>query len=277
MREYTPQIQISADDPVCSTSSMEGTVIGILFDKKGSEIKDAITTRLSLIDNKITEYTSVADKTEVFIEEKRKVLKNLDTLHQDRLDEKRAFLLPYKRELEDIVKKAEDRVFKYDKETYKKLGEQAVIFEEGFDSFKENFDELDDFIEKEKDIIDPIRGIGYGKIQGAIGIQGVTGPQGFMGESGSGSGNIGLGVTNPEEILELVSEDEDRAMARLYTLRNLLNKCVNKLEGLKYCIRGLKDEKRRLVLISTHLDNNRLYKLDLNKLSAFGFEDVEME
>jgi len=277
MREYTPQIQISADDPVCSTSSLEGTVIGILFDKKGSEIKDAITTRLDLIDNKITEYSSVAEKTETFIEEKRNILKDLDILHQNRLDEKKAFLQPFKRDIEDIVKKAEEKVFKYDKDTYKKLSEQAVIFEEGFDGFKENFDDLDDFLDKEKDIIRNVE-----ICRGFIGVQGDTGVRGEAGSLGdqgpiSGSGNIGMGMTSPEEILELVSEDEDRAIARLRTLRSLLNKNVCKLHDLQIGIKGLKDEKRRLILISTHLDDNRLYKLDLNKLSAFGFEDVETE
>jgi len=37
----------------------------------------------------------------------------------------------------------------------------------------------------------------------------------------------------------------------------------------------LEEEKRRLSLIARNLDEKRSYKLDLNKLSAFGFEDVE--
>lgn len=280
MSDYTPQIQISANDPVCSTSSLEGTVIGILFEKGGTEIREAITIRLGLIDKKIAEYDSMADKTETFIGEKRKVLKDLDALYQNRSDEKKAFLLPFKRELENIVKKAEDKVFIYDKETYKQLGEQAVIFEEGFESFRENFDELDNFLRKEKDIIQGETHV-Y-NIQGATGTQGIgigtTGPQGSTGISGAtGSGNIGTGVTDPEEILELMSDDEDKAIARLNTLRDLLIKNVNKLENLKKGIKKLKDEKRRLTLIRAHLDDDRSYKLDLNKLSAFGFEDTESE
>lgn len=280
-KEYVPQIQISANDPVCSTSSLEGTIVGILFEKKGLEIKKAIGVRLGLIDKKITEYGSIAEKTETFIEEKRKVLKDLDILYQDRSDEKKAFLLPFKRELEGIVKKAEDKVFGYDKETYKKLGEQAVVFEEGFEKFKKNFDALDDFLKKEKDVIQGDTSIFRG-IQGATGAQGLgmqgshDGSTGACGITGS-AGNLGLGLTNPEEILELISDDEDKAVARLYTLRDLLKKNVNKLENLKIGIKKLKDEKRRLTLINMHLDDGRLYKLDLNKLSAFGFEDIESE
>ncbi len=70
-----------------------------------------------------------------------------------------------------------------------------------------------------------------------------------------------------------MSTDEDKAVAKLETLRNLLKKNVNKLENLKKGIKKLEDEKRRLVLIMNHLDDERTYKLDLNKLSAFGFED----
>jgi len=269
MSEYTPQIQVSADDPVCSTSSLEGTIIGILFEKKGQAIKEAITVRLSLIDKKITEYKSMADKTEIFIDEKRKILRDLDILYLTRFDEKKAFLQPYKRELEVIVKKAEDKVFNFDKETYKQLGEQAVIFEEGFESFKENSDELDDFLKKEEDIIRGETSIYM--MQGATGLQGMQGPTG----SGiAGFGNVGVGLTSPEEILELMSTDEDKAIAKLETLRNLLKKNVNKLENLKKGIKKLEGEKRRLILITDHLDDERTYKLDLNKLSAFGFEDA---
>ena len=273
-KEYVPQIQISADDPVCSTSSLEGTVVGILFDKKGSEIKNAIETRLCLIDEKITEYDTVAKETEIFIEDKRNILKDLDTLHQDRVDEKQALLLPFKRELENTVKKAEDKVFNYDKETYKKLSEQAVAFEEGFEKFKKNSDALDDFLKKERDIIQGDTRI-FRDLQGETGLQGIQGPRGDIGAQGfTENGNIGMGLTSPEEILELVSEDEDKAIARLQTLRELLRKNVTKLENLNNGIKKLKDEKRRLVLIKIHLDDNRSYKLDLNKLSAFGFEDI---
>ena len=109
-------------------------------------------------------------------------------------------------------------------------------------------------------------------------IQGSTGLQGLYGSKGiSGTGNIGLGSTNPEKILELMFDDEDKAIARLKTLQELLKKNVNKLENLKKGIKKLENEKRRLVLIKMHIDDGRSYKLDLNKLSAFGFEDIEIE
>lgn len=275
MSEYTPQIQVSADDPVCSTSSLEGTIIGILFDKKGREIKESISVRLGLIDKKVTEYKSMAEKTEIFIEEKGRILKSLDMLYQARCDEKKAFLLPYKRELEAIVKNAEDKVFSFDKDTYKQLGEQAVIFEGGFESFKKNFDELDEFLKKEEDIIREATSmyVDPGVMTGAQGPSGLIGATGVQGITGT-TGNLGVGLTSPEEILELMSTEQDKAIAKLETLRSLLRKNMTKLENLKKGIKKLENEKRRLVLIMNHIDEERVYKLDLNKLSAFGFEDA---
>lgn len=44
-QEYTPQICISANDPVNSVKSLEGSVIGILFEKKGKVIRSSIHKR----------------------------------------------------------------------------------------------------------------------------------------------------------------------------------------------------------------------------------------
>ena len=38
MSEYREPIAIAEDDPICSASALNGTVIGILFEKTGKEI-----------------------------------------------------------------------------------------------------------------------------------------------------------------------------------------------------------------------------------------------
>ena len=77
-----------------------------------------------------------------------------------------------------------------------------------------------------------------------------------------------------ENVVNLSSTEEDKALTKMRTLRNLLQKYLNRIETLKDVSRKLKEECRRLKLIAKNIDDDRAYKLDLNKLSAFGFEDM---
>jgi hypothetical protein len=281
MKEYRTQLQINNYDPICAASTIGDTVIGILFEKQGSEIKTAIGSRLKLVDEKVKNYQSVVSKIEVFIEEKRKVLKDLDIIAQDRSDEKSALVRPYQKKIDDIRKKIQDVAYDHDKETHKKIREQAVVFEKGFDDFKPQFDELDEFLRKERERVETIQSGSQGVtgIQGATGMHGIKGIEGTRGEvyepvRGCGFGDpVTAPSTKPEDIF---TEEESRALSRIWTLRSLLQKYVGKIETLKNAIKSLLEEKRRLSLISRNLDNTRSYKLDLNKLSAFGFEDIEV-
>lgn len=75
-----------------------------------------------------------------------------------------------------------------------------------------------------------------------------------------------------KELLEFSTDPGDKAYTRLGALRSLLRKCTKKLRVLKDGINKLKEEKRRLQLTYDNIDIKRDYKLDLNMLSAFGFE-----
>lgn len=270
MSEYKPVLRTSHDD-FWSASSLGNTVIGILFEKKGEDIKKAIFARMDIIVKKVAEYKSISQKIEEFIEKKRVVLRSLDDFYQIRSDEKDALIMPFKRKIEETVKKCNDEIFSFDRTTQKQLGEKALTFEDGFDAFQPNFEELDLFLQKEREIIEPIRGIGFGDgyqgPRGVTGIQGTTGVQGMSGSSG--------GEPEVEYGLQESTEEEDKAYARLSTIRNLLRKYEEKLNVLKNVIRSLEDELRRLTLIRDNIEDQRNYKLDLNKLSALGFEDLK--
>jgi len=272
MSEYKPVLRTSADD-FWSATSLGNTVIGILFEKKGEDIKQAIFARMDIIVKKIAEYKSISHKIEEFIERKRVVLKGLDDFYEGRSNEKDALIMPFKRKIEETVKKCNDEIFSFDRTTQKQLGEKALTFEDGFDAFKPNFEELDQFLKREvemqnlilhRDYTSP--GV-YTGIQGCTGLQGTTGTQGIRGSQGEPEVEYGLQES---------TEEEDKAYARLSTVRHLLSKYEEKLIRMKSVMRSLEDELRRLTLIRDNIEDQRNYKLDLNKLSALGFEDLKV-
>jgi hypothetical protein len=233
--------------------------------------------------SKISDYNSISTKIGAFIDEKRKFLKALDIYVQGRFDERQALILPHQRQIDEIAKKCNDKVFDFNNETQKSLGKRALDFEGGFEQFQPNFTELDEFLKREEVII---QGVGASNcsitgIQGITGLMGVRGSIGSTGDQGVcgtyvTSSNYGQSwTTSTDNIKEPeISEDEDEALAKMSTLRNLLQKYVNKLESLKTVIRKLEYEKRRLTLVKNSIEDDRIFKLDLPKLSAFGFEDL---
>jgi hypothetical protein len=298
MSEYKPPIKISADDPLCSASAVGNTVIGMLFEKTGAEIKGAITARIAAISCKIAQYEGMVQKMETFIEKKRSVLREMDKFQILRQDERRANMRPIDREIaeatkvvESLMRKRFDFVDDFNEETRKQLGKKALVFDEGFDEFQSEFSQLDDFMSKERyivrGVVDTIGSSRYG--YDAINAQGVTGIQGLCGSTGekgiSGSSAYYSPQLN-ESFLEHPKDsdegdwddeetEEDKAISRLGTLRGIIDKYMRKVGEIQDAIRSLHEEKRRLELIGRNLDDERSYKLDINKLSAFGFENID--
>jgi len=271
MKEYKPQLRVSADD-LCSATTLGNTVIGILFEKRGSDIKKALSMRLSIIDEKIDQYNGVVKKIVDFIDKKRKVLKDFDIFYQGKCDEREALIAPYKREIEAVWKKCDNVVYDFNRKIFKDLSKKAVVFEDGFEQFKPNFDELDEFLQREENIVSAIQGYGVAGLQGQTGIQGLTGSTGCNGMTGSEDPMRGIGYGDK---VDAITKDEDSAVAKMETLRSLLQKYLNRVESLKQCVKRLKHERRSLSLILKNIADDRVYKLDLNKLSAFGFEDLD--
>jgi hypothetical protein len=284
MSEYKRPIKMRQDDPVCSATALGNTIIGILFDKKGSDIRKAIAGRTVLIEKKVSEYDSIIFKIDGFIKEKRKILKDLDEYYQDRADKKEAIFKPYRKELDVINKECYDRTtlvlkdmndtgFSFDKDTYNEIGKKAVVFEESFETFKDTFIEIDE-VKAVSQGAEGIQGvIGYQGIQGLTGCQGI---KGFNDNVSSYSTYTTAGDVLAPKQVNLLSTKEDEAVARLGSLRNILLKYNQKANIIRDAIHTLNEEKRRLKVISDNINPEREYKLDLNKLSAFGFEDIEV-
>ena len=300
MGAYQNPLRVSNDDPLCSSSALGNAIIGILFEKNGKEIKGAIQARISSIDEKIVEYEGVIKEIKVFIDEKKKIIKELDEYNTTRNDEKSALLKPlneqlddlhreYQKKLEEVNRLKTEKTSIFDKETLTEVSKKAVTFEESFDTFIVTMKDVEEFMKKEQSVIDGhgdcIRGIGYGdKIKSITGISGYDGTIGSAGSSsGTGcyytttSSNLGIDTNGTSAVLNVYSPtNEDKAYCRIQTLKSLLYNYERQVETLNRKIKDLKEEMRRLALIYRNIDDNRDYKLDLNKLSAFGFEDLEV-
>ena len=285
---YKEPIKISANDPICTATALEGTVIGILFDKTGADIIAAIDHRTANIDKKVIDLQGAIKDADAFIEAKDKEIDKLDDLYDERSDAKKEKLEPLRRESRDIWKKIQDEEHLFDKETEKSIAGQAVIFEQGFDEAQKNLSVVDDLLEKEKKTgVHGLQGIrGYLCTQGTTSCQeesrgtGYGDSVSYITSDGSSAyktttGNVGLGDSNPSAKL-VITQQEDKAMARLNTLKRMVREYSGKITGIRNWILDLQEEKRRIMLIRNNLDPKRDYKLDLNKLSAFGFEDVEI-
>lgn len=284
---YKRPIVINGDDPLCSASVLGNTVIGILFEKTGKEIRGAITSRIVAIDDQIGRYESSIQNLEGFIHEKRGILKAMeDTRRMHREDEDRV-LRPlrrkqdeiqkaYRDQLDDISKEIKDTKDSIRRKTDADIEEKAVDFEKSFDDLQQDFKDLEDIVSIPSVTI-------YSSSSTGIGV---TGPgTTFSCSDGTGwvtqnstTGNVGIGNDTPSAMLHISSpEEKDKAMARLNGLKAALNDYEDKVRKVQGKIQELREEKRRLELIANNINEERSYKLDLTKLSAFGFEDVEIK
>lgn len=297
MSEYKKPIRINANDPLCSATSLEGTVIGILFEKTGAEIKAAIGARCKSIDSKIQTYKGSIDQAEKFIEEKEKTLKSLDEFIQEQNDSKEAMLAPLRKKIAEINRKAKDQcsdVYKEiikiedhaDEKTEQGVAKRAVTFEESFETVIDQFKGIEEILKKDRDSGTSFPSSGFLRMQGvsaSSGSQTISGSTPtssvYLANSAGGyqiqtDGSVGLGTDDPSEQLDIVQK-EDAAVARMNTLRARLTQYRHQVEAIMQVIHELEEERRRLMLIWRNVDPGRPYKLDINKLSAFGFEDIE--
>lgn len=281
-QEYKAPIEISANDPICSVSGIEGAVIGILFDKTGAEIDQALSSRLTVVAKELERYNSVVGTATDFLQKKKKEVEKLEKIYNKRIEEKTAQAKPFERKIRDIHKEWNDKAFEFDKVTEKEIAGEAVGFEKGFDDFEENFKKIDLLVEEQEEEQETSRSLHM------IRSKGLTKSSSSSSCSTSSSFSTPTAaaymVNGVNEICEAedeqamlrISTNEDKALARLSNLKQLLVKYIYKVKMLSGKVNDLKAEERRLSLIKRNLNAERTYKLDLNKLSAFGFEDLKL-
>jgi hypothetical protein len=247
--------------------------VGILFEKQGSEIKKAVESRIATIDGRIGECQGVIGSVRDFLKTKEEQIKELEELHEDREDEKKAVLRPMERQIEEIEERMREEGYKHNLTTEKLMAERALKFDDRFGEYKDTFKKVDDFLQ-EVHHEEQVRELWFsaaGSRRGPAGPQGFEGNQGFQGTTATGGGGK---ILSPGVYATSVSSDEDNALARLHTLKSVVRTYVQRVDRIHAMIGQLEEEKRRLQLIARNVVFDRTYKLDINKLSAFGFEDV---
>jgi hypothetical protein len=273
MSDYKRPIQIRIDDPICSVTAVGGSVIGVLFDKTGLEIRTAIGKRLTIIDSRVSECKGIIGSVKDFLKTKEDQIKELETLRTEREDVKKAILRPMEREIEQICNRICAENFSHNMETEKQIAERAAAFDDRFEEYRGTFKEIDKFLNEVHEE-ETIYLMGWNGSRGPCGPEGLWGIQGNQGFQGS-QGYQTTGKQDAERIVRQITAVEEKALARLNTLKSVVRTYTARVNQINAMILQLEEEKRRLSLIARNLDEKRSYKLDLNKLSAFGFEDVE--
>jgi len=271
MSDYKRPIQIRTDDPICSVTAVGGSVIGVLFDKTGLEIRTAIGKRLTIIDNRVSECKGITGSVKDFLKTKEDQIKELETLRTEREDVKKAILRPMEREIEQICNRICAENFSHNTETEKQIAERAAAFDDRFEEYRGTFKGIDKFLDEVHEE-ETIYLMGWNGARGPCGSEGLWG---FQGRQGSQGLYESTGKQDAERIVRQITAVEEKALARLNTLKSVVRTYTARVNQINAMILQLEEEKRRLSLIARNLDEKRSYKLDLNKLSAFGFEDVE--
>lgn len=252
------QKPISEQTTQCLTATALGSaVIGVLFEKRGSEIRAACKSRLVSIDAEFDRLKAMLDPLLAFIVEKEKSLDPLRELeHERRLH--RAKTLTQPREMMRLAQIAlNDATAKVDEETSVILAKEDKKFKEGWDQFRVNEFNLNRALEGERlDIPDsrtPQLGAANRPMHTPTATATTTGtPKPYDYESNSGS--------------EWSPTISDGLQARINRHKELAGLVAERL-------RALDRERRELMLLGGHVDPKRSYKLTLSQLSAFGFED----
>lgn len=251
-----------------SPISLDGTVVGLLFSKTGSEVREAVTTKIKTLDDEVSELKDSIHDVDEFLESKKDELEELDGLYSERQDSKDAQARPFRRQVDDVCKAWGDKEFEFNRETERLVGEQAVTLEDGFRDFSAKFAELDDIAEEINDVASD--SVMFSQ-EAPVGVMfDVAGAGGMESNSRSMRRVTSAGASTNAQFL--LPTEQDKAAARLNTLRSKVHTYRNKVVLIQGRISVLEKESDELKLISCHLKDEREYTLDLDRLSALGFE-----
>jgi len=252
---YREPIKIFSDDILCNATSLEGTVIGILFEKSGEEIQSAANARLNSIEGELAKIVSKIVPITRFLKSKDALLAEIEDFETKRedlcTDQTRSIV----EQLDKLHLDLKNKKTKIRAETHDKLEIKRVEFDKGWDGFEE---EIKDIVKEEKEK----------KWETAN-----TSISGLISTDSCSTSSVGVSnATFCSSTFTPVNWDlqitiSDDLHERIQNYRKYFNSLKDRIEVLE-------SEKRKLSMILRNITADRKYKLTLAQLSAFGFEDI---
>lgn len=189
----------------------------------------------------------------------------LDELYQSRRDEKEAQARPFRRQIEEVHKTWNDKEFEFNRETERQVGERAVVFEKGFDEFEDKFSDIDELAEE-------VDGLSYMDGMDSTNVMVAAAPAAGASMNMMRVSNSRKGAVRDISD-DLLPTEQDKALSRINTLKYKVADYRQKVSTIKGRIKTLEKEISELTLIRRHLKEEKEYTLDLERLSALGFEE----
>jgi len=260
MSTYQEPIHEESYNTVCSATSLGNTVVGILFEKTGAEIKAAAQARLDALNTESDRLASMLEPLRAFILDKESHLSKVRDIEiQRRAERTKALAKP-----REVIRKAktelDDAEHKVDSETRLLLAKEEADFKSGWDQFSQNEALLELALHAEELETPDARGVRSSTSSRSAHPTPTATPT--------------LTATGTSAYYSDCSEWSPTVSS---VLQGALDEHKDLAKRVADRLRKLDKERRVLLMVAKHINSSRSYKLDMSKLSAFGFEDINTD
>jgi len=254
---YHKPLRFDANDPLCAATSLEGTVIGILFEKSGAQVVEAISKRLQAINDDIEKHAGLIGPIQEFLKEKELLISEVQEAERERNNLRSNFLRPIVDKLDKLEIELASEGHGFDEQTRKTLRLLGKKFDSGWDDVEPQLEEIAAHLVERQYELD------------------VTLSQTPTTGTSSSSSSEGYSVSANSAKHMSTSHSDGTIIS--WQLKRKLSDSKDAFLMIKDRIEELQLERRRLEMISRNISPDRSFKLNLTQLCAFGFEDIVLE
>lgn len=283
MNTYRKNLSHMGDSILTSVTTVGNTVVGILFDKTGAEIREAILARIVMIDLAIAEQRLKIEPVKNFLKEKEEFLLTIKEVEDQRELQRDDLCRPFEDQLESLRKKyckqADEIHTKrteasntFDRETKKTLNDMVGQFREGW---REWNDVLTEQLRETK--------LGRWEIEAPYRCSSSISSHSLSTQNSAprpplcSSSSKSCSSNTPRVPSDYVLTSRVNATVQVSDeLARVIEVCRKTFRIYRDKIEEYEIEKRSLQVMARNIDPDRSYKLTLNQLSAFGFEDMQI-